>query len=242
MPRLLLLATVLSLAASAAQADPGYYVVVPYDNEGLRTVEFRYWAVRDDRDGHYVWPEIGIGYGVTSRWTTTLFMSYVGSAEMPIRQSSLNWQNEVLLTQGEWPVDVGLHLQLISDRNRSDGYTLEFGPVLQTDIGRTQLNANLIFERNRGAGTPGATQLKYQWQVRYRWIEQLHFGAQGFGEVGTWDDWSSRALQSHRAGPALFTTFRLSEREVFKVQAAYLVGRTYGEPGSMFTLRANIDF
>jgi len=238
--RLPLLASALCLAASSALADPGYYVVTPYDNEGLLTVEVRYWTVKPDGGTEVIWPEVGFGYGVTSRWTTTLLLSYIGSSKRPMEQSSLNWQNEVLLTQGELPFDLALHLQLIADRVDTERRAFEFGPVLQTEFGRTQLNANLIFERKWGTAQPSPTKLKYQWQVRHHWRPQLHFGAQGFGELGPWDDWATK--QSHRAGPALFTTFRGAEREAIKVQAAYLVGRTYGKSGHMFTLRAHYEF
>ena len=242
MSRMRMLASALSLVAAVAMADPGYYVVTPYDNEGIRTVDFRYWTVKPHGSTEVSWPEIGFGYGVTSRWTTELFMSYVGSSEMAMRPSSLNWQNEFLLTQGELPFDLAMHLQLISDQGQTGGNAIEFGPVLQTDIGRTQLNANLFLERGYGTGMPSPTQLKYQWQLRHRWLPQLHFGLQGFGELGRWDDWASSATQSHRAGPALFTTLRLADHEAIKVQAAYLVGKTYGRSGHMFTMRANFEF
>ena len=186
--------------------------------------------------------EIGLGYGVTSRWTTEVFLSYIGSSEMAMRLSTLNWQNDVLLTQGELPFDLALHLLLTSNRIDTDYSAVEFGPVLQTDVGRTQLNFNFFFEHNYGPDAPTATQLKYQWQVRHRWTPQWHFGLQGFGELGPWDRWLPRSQQSHRAGPALFTTLHLSDRDAIKLQAAYLIGKTNGYPGHEFTLRALYEF
>ncbi len=236
------LAIALALSASCAAADPGYYVVTPYDNEGIRTIDFRYWTVKPDGRGEVIWPEIGFGYGVNSRWTTELFMSYIGSSSMATRPSTLNWQNEVLLTQGELPFDIAMHVQLISNRIRTERRAIEFGPVLQTDVGRTQLTGNLFFERSFGDPTVQTTQMKYQWQIRHRWHRLLHVGAQGFGELGDWDDWLPNDRQSHRAGPAVFTTIRLGQREAVKLQAAYLRGRTYGRSGAMFTLRAHYEF
>lgn len=49
-----------------ACADPGYYVVT-YDNEGLRTVDLRYWTVKLGRQSEVLWPEVGLGWGVNSR-------------------------------------------------------------------------------------------------------------------------------------------------------------------------------
>jgi hypothetical protein len=230
------------LLSAAAWADPGYYVVTPYPTEGVRTVDFRYWTVKPDGWGEVVWPELGFGWGVTSRWTTELFMSWIGSSTMATAPSSLNWQNDYLLTQGERPYDLAVHTQLISDREYKGEYAFEIGPVWQTDIGRTQLNANLFLARGIHTSEPTITQLKYQWQVRHRWQRGLHFGLQGFGELGRWNHWDAASAQSHRAGPAVFSTWYLSEHEAIHLQAAWLVGKVYATRGHMFTLRAHYDF
>lgn len=230
------------LLAATARADPGYYVVTPYVNEGLVIADFRYWTVTNSGWPEVIWPEVGIAYGVTSRWTTELFMSWVGVNNAATKPSTLNWQNNVLLTQGELPLDIALHLQLIGDRHDAHHRTVEFGPLLQTDFGRTQVNANLIIERGSGLASPQPTQLKYQWQLRYRWIPAWHVGLQGFGELGTWNDWAPHAQQSHRAGPALFGTWRQGDKTVYRLQAGWLTGKTYGTSGHLFTLRATAEF
>jgi hypothetical protein len=241
-PRTRLLACAVALAASQAAADPGYYVVTPYDNAGVRSIDFRYWTFKPDERTEMIWPELGFAYGVNSRWTTELFVSWIGSKQMATQRSSLNWQNDVLLTQGELPLDVALHAQLISDQQRTDRRAVEFGPLLQTDIGRTQLNFNVFFERGLGAAASEPTKLKLQWQVRHRWQPGLDVGLQGFSELGAWNDWSSRCRQSHRAGPALFGTLRFNEQEALQLQAAWLVGDVYAIHGHMFTMRARYDF
>ena len=215
---------------------------MPYDNEGVRMVDVRYWTVKPNDDIEVNWPEIGFAYGVTSRWTTELLLSYIGSSELATRLSMLSWQNDLLLTQGELPFDLALHLVLTSERIDTAYRAVEFGPVFQTDIDRTQLNANLFVEHNYGPAAPTATFLKYQWQVRQRWVPLLHLGLQGFGEVGPWDHWLPRDKQSHRAGPALFSTLRLADRQAIKIQAAFLIGKTYGQSGHELSLRAVYEF
>jgi len=232
---------VLAFAAPAA-ADPGYYVVTPYDNEGLVIVDLRYWSTHPKHGAPAVWPEFGIGYGVTSRWTTELFWSGIGPTLSEVGPSTLNWQNQWLLTQGELPLDIALHLQWVRDLTGARRHLLEWGPLLQTDFGRTQVNLNLVFERGQGHARGQPTALKYQWQLRHRWQPGLHFGAQGFGEVGPWDDWLPSSRQSHRAGPAVFFTLRGGGDRALKLQAAWLVGRTYGRSGSMFTMRTHVEF
>ena len=225
-----------------AAADPGYYVVTAYDNEGQRTLDLRYWTVKTPGEPATLWPEVGFGYGVTSRWYTELFASFIGTMDTAMKLSTWNWQNEVLLTQGQYPFDLAIHASLIRAAESYEGYALEIGPVLQTDIGRTQLNLNLFFEHTWGGYASAHTQMKYQWQAKYRWTPALQFGAQGFGELGDWAKWAPRDEQSHRIGPALFGRWDLGQGRALLYQAAWLVGSTYGQNGNMFSMRAQYAF
>lgn len=239
--RLAVAATVLALPAWAL-ADPGYYLVTVYENEGEASVDFRYWTVRQPGEPLTVWPEVGVGYGVTKRWYTEVFLSAIGPTFTNTSASSLNWQNDYLLTQGQYPFDLAIHTNLVQNREGRSGTVLEFGPVLQTDVGRTQLNANLIFERTLRADVPRNTKLKYQWQAKYRWRPALHFGVQGFGELGDWDHWAPGSQQSHRLGPMIAGTFRLGDGHALKYTAAYLVGSVYGSRGDMLSVRLQYLF
>lgn len=242
MIRGLVLAAAASMIGLSALADPGYYVITPYDREGIVSAELRYWTVKPRDGGEVAWPEAGISYGINSRWTTLLLASYVGSSTDATVPSSISWQNEVLLTQGEWPLDLGLHLALIRELGeyRGDGY--EFGPVLQTNFGKMQVNANLIFERSRSEGVWSPTAMKYQWQLRWHGWPALQPGLQGFGELGPWSDPLPAAKQSHRAGPALFATLPPGGTRAIQLQAAYLQGKTYGQNGHMFSMRMLLPF
>ena len=233
----------LAFTSTLAAADPGYYVVTAYDNEGQRSIDFRYWTVKSPGSPAVLWPEVGIGYGVTSRWYTEIFGSFIGTMDTAFKRSSLNWQNEFLLTQGNLPIDIALHATLIRYPEADEGTTFEYGPVLQTDIGRTQLNLNLFFEHTwRSEYASARTQMKYQWQAKYRWTPAVQFGAQGFGELGDWAKWAPRDEQSHRVGPALFGRWDFGQGRALLYQAAWLVGSTYGQNGNMFSMRAQYVF
>lgn len=235
------LAAWLALASATASAAPGYYVVTVYDNPGIRTIDFRYWAVSPRGGATIYWPEVGIGWNVTGRWYSEVLASYIGSDNFTTHVDTLNWQNDVLLTQGQYPIDVALHTQLVAPQGGSSKHAFEFGPVLQTDVGRTQVNFNLVFEKGFGAEAGDPVELSYQWQLRHRWKPWLQFGAQGFGEVGPWDRWLPRETQSHRAGPALFGALPSGEG-VVSWQAAWLWGKTYGRRGDMLTARVKYEF
>ena len=241
MAKNLVFAAAILLASAPALADPGYYLVTVYENEGEANIDYRYWTVKMPHSPETFWPEIGVGYGVTKRWYTELYASYIGSSGTATRLSSLNWQNDYLLTQGQYDFDLALHTDLIHNYG-GGGQAFEYGPVLQTELGRLQLNANLIFARSFDVPGSPPTQLKYQWQVKYRWKPVFQFGLQGFGELGPWDDWAPRRNQSHRAGPMISGTLPIGATDAFKYQAAFLKGSIYGSPGHMWSVRLQYQF
>ena len=85
-------------------------------------------------------------------------------------------------------------------------------------------------------------QIKYPWQVEYRWRPALQFGLQGFGELGPWDNWAPRKQQSHRAGPMISGSLPIGTTDAFKYQAAFLKGSVYGTRGTMFSMRLQYTY
>jgi len=227
-----LAAAALGLMASLAQADPGYYLITPYGEAGEAALDLRYWTVNPDHASPTLWPEVGLRYGVNERWTTELLASFIGPKLSNQAISSWNWQNSVMLTEGESPLDAALHAQLI--HNAGEGNVLALGPVLQTYWGSTQLNLNLLFERS-WANNKG-TQFKYQWQALHRFAPGWRAGVQGFGEMGRWMHWATNP--SHRGGPV--ARFALADH--VDLQAAYLVGQTYGRDGHMLSAQLLVEF
>ena len=138
-----------------------------------------------------------------------------------------------MLTQGEAPYDLALHAQLV--RNVDDKtHALELGPAWQTDLGRLKLNANAFWEYDSARRD---TRLKLQWRGVYRVAPGWRVGAEGFSEVGRWNDWLPRERQSHRAGPAVLATLWDEGPDTVTLNAAFLFGKTYGRRGDMFTMQ-----
>ncbi len=241
MKKLIVLAA-LTVAAQAALAGTGYYLVSTYPEAGERTVDFKYWNAKPSGRPPRSAPELGLGYNVNARWFTELSASWFQLSPGPLELAALEWQNDVMLTQGQYPVDVALHTTLERPRDASEGYGVEFGPVMQTELGRTQFNLNLFFSRDYRSATANAMQLAYQWQVKYRWKPALEFGVQGFGEVGEWDHWSARDQQSHRIGPALFGHIDGAGKQQWKYEAAYLIGTNSARNAKTVTLRLQYVF
>jgi hypothetical protein len=236
------LAVLLMCISPVALADTGYYLVSTYDVEGQTSIDYKYW------NAHYngrttAAPEIGVGYGVTSRWYTELYAQWFqmnGGAKQWVETA---WQNDFMLTQGQYDFDLALHTKVSRARDSAGGYALELGPVLQTEIGRTQFNANLFFQRDvrvEGGGEH-PLELTYQLQVKHNWKPWFQPGVQAFGEVGKWNDWLPYKRQSHRAGPAVLGHVGIGKQEL-KYEFAYLIGRNSARAAKSFSMRAQFIF
>lgn len=232
----------LAALAQPAGAATGYYLVNVYSDPGQWTLDYKYWNAKSDAGPPIGSPELGVGYGVNSRWYTELYGVTRQDAVQGTQMMSMNWQNDVLLTQGQYPFDLAIHTDIGQYRNsQQQGYALEWGPALQTEWWRTQFNANLFFQRDYRTSQGSPTQLVYQWQVRQHWRPLFNFGLQGFGELGRWDHWDARDQQSHRAGPALFGTLRMGQ-QFLKYEAAYLFGTNATLSARTFTMRLQLGF
>jgi hypothetical protein len=243
MHRLLAFVFALALLPAPARAfGPADYVLMPGVTYGEHEIDFKAgnWK-RPGEERERAW-SIGYGYGVTQYWWTEVYGKFESaSSESLTKFDAWEWENKFQLTeQGQYPVDVGFVLELERPKDRSEGYEVTLGPLFQKDVGRIQLNGNVLFQRHVRADTPQQTELGYQWQAKYRWKPELEFGLQGFGEVGAWNHWDRPEERTHRLGPALFGKLPLGGREALRYNAAWLVGATSGAPRN--TLRMQLEF
>lgn len=188
----------------------------------------------DDGDGQqYVFD---VGYGVTPWWFTEVSVSYSSAPGEGGRIKEYKSENIFLLTEpGKYWLDVGLIAELA--HNRVEGINeIEFGPLLQKQVGREQFNLNFEFSRELVDGA--RTELGYAWQWKHRGNPKLEFGLQGFGDLGPTDQLG----QTHefKLGPALFGTARLASGHKLKYDGAVLVGATSGAPDT--TVRFQLEY
>src|SRR5208282_3873995 len=95
-------------------ADPSIYLLLPTVTQGEREIDLRSgW----DSGGATVNTDkavgLGFGYGVTQHWFTEVAVQYRRAGNGGTEFDAFEWENILQLAEpGEWPVDVGLAVEL----------------------------------------------------------------------------------------------------------------------------------
>jgi hypothetical protein len=232
-----------ALGAGPAFAGPADYVFVPSVDYGEKEVDFKLGTKNDVNDERTSAASLGFGYGATRYWFTELYVKYNRDEGNGTRFDAIEWENKFQLTEpGKFPVDLGLITEIERPRDRSEGWEFKFGPLLQTEFGKTQLNANLLFERHYRGESPSEMEMGYQLQAKYRWKPEFEFGVQALGDMGKWNDWAPRSEQSHRFGPAIFGKLALGNHQAIKYNAALLFDTNRATRSNTFRTQVEYEF
>jgi hypothetical protein len=232
-----------ALTMQVAAADPSDYVHTPSVTAGEREIDFKLGSIDTSGKGRESASSLGFGYGATDHWFTEIYGKYKHESGKSTAFDAFEWENKFQLTEtGQYPVDFGFLTEIERPQDRSEGYEVRFGPLMQTEFGKTQLNLNVLFQRNYRAAEANPMRLGYQWQVKYRLMPAFEFGAQGFGEVGKWDHFAPRKEQSHRFGPAVFGKIDLGNRHAITYNAAYLIDASDDKHSNTFRTQVEYEF
>jgi hypothetical protein len=230
------------LAVGNAFAGPADYVNVPNVEYGERELDFKYGAASKAGELSQQAASLGFGYGATEWWFTEFYVEGERAGSQS-RFDAVEWENKFQLTEtGEYPFDLGFLAEFELPHDRSEGNEFRFGPLLQTEFGRVQINFNPLLTNISRAVEGNGTYFGYQWQLRYGWRRELDFGAQGFGDMGPWNNLAPASEQSHRAGPAVFGKYSLAGRQEIVWNAALLFGLTAGSPDYNFRMQVEYEF
>lgn len=225
------LALAAALLTPAALAGPAAYVHTPIVSYGEREIELKWGRAKVD-GSHEHETVVGYGMGLKPWWFAEVNLAYEGASDQSTRYAAFELENIFQLTEtGRHAFDVGLLLEIERPRDHSEGYEVKFGPLLQTEVGRVQLNGNLLLERHFRAAEPSETETLYEWQAKYRWRPTLEPGLQGFGEEN-----------SHILGPALFGKVSLGGRQALKYDAAWLAAASHAAPAHTVRVRLEYEF
>ena len=244
--RNLIAALCMSVMGTAALAGPAEYMFTPNVEQGEREIDFKFGRANNAGD-YEAQGSIGFGAAVASRWFVEAYGVWEKAPGEHTRFAAFELENKFQLTEtGQFPIDVGLIMELEIPRESSEQREFVVGPLLQAETGRVQCNFNVLFERKFGGelnpGEDRDTVLRYQGQIKYRLQPAFEFGVQAFGEVGKWNDWEARDDQAHRIGPAVFGMFHIGARRRLVYNAAWLFGATRATPDNTFRLQVEMEF
>lgn len=226
-----------------AIAGPSDYVYTPGVERGEKEIDFKYGSAAKKDTPNESAASIGFGYGVNDWWFTEFYAKFKRELNEDTKFDAFEWENKFQLTQtGKYPVDVGFLLEIERPKDHAEGWEIKWGPLFQTEFGQVQLNGNLLFQRSYAAIERSELELKYQWQVKYRWKPELELGLQGMGDMGPVHHFAARDEQSHRVGPAVFGKIHVGGNQAIKYNAAWLIGSSQAAPDNTLRLQVEYEF
>jgi len=230
------------IAPVLLQAEPADYVNTPIVEPGEKEIDFKAGTANKHGDPRETEFSTGFGYGANDWWFTEFYVKYKNEGTGS-KFDAIEWENLFQLTEtGQYPVDAGFLLEVERPHDRAEGWEVKWGPLLQTGFGKLQMNGNVFFQRNYRADFTNSTELKYQWQMKYRWIEQFEFGLQGFGELGKWDHWVPSGERVHTVGPAVFGKIPLGNRQAIRYNAAWLLASSAAAQDHTVRMQVEYEF
>jgi hypothetical protein len=240
----LLLGTERALAVNA-----GDYLFTPTVTQGEREIDL-YGGTGSSGDKTRMESNagLGFGYGVTQRWFTELDIAYRWQSPVGTGLDAFEWENIIQIGEpGQWPVDIGMLCNIEkpyeASRNspQTEGTSIKFGPLLQKDIGKIEVNFNLLLTHFFQSSQFSSTQFGYQSQIKYRYSPPLEVGIQAFGRLSSGGQtWAAYPTQVLRVGPVVLGRLRLPQERSLSYNVGFLMGTTQHSPDQ--TLRIQVEY
>lgn len=218
-------------------------------------VDYREWEL-ELKGGVQDWdnPDLGerasklaVGYGLAPRWGVEIEAEYSQTPGNVAHVEEIEFENIIQLTEhGEHWLDAGIFAEF--DHNRLENRnTLEIGPMFQKEIGRSQYNFNVLYERRlsdvpaEGEDDEGDARSGISYVAQWKYNLQPHFqpGVQVFATLG---DPAHLHSEQFKAGPAFFGIASLGDGKSLRYNAALLAGMTRNTPDTTFRFQLEYEF
>ncbi len=158
----------------------------------------------DTRDGKQK-HKYAVGYGITQRWFSDVYVELEKQATGSFRSTALEWENRVQLFEpGERWLDAGLYLAY--EVALEDGHADKFEAkvLLQKEQGRLVHITNLTLEKQIGLNAGEATEAEAAWSTRYRLRKTFEPGVELHSEFGELVNTIPYRDQKHLLGPVFY--------------------------------------
>ncbi len=231
------------VAQTAWAVDASDYLLLPTVNQGEREIDWRggFASSGPSPNGQADYA-LGFGVGVTAHWFTELAVRYSQKQGSSLALKDVSWENILQLAEpDEWPVDVGIALEVERSSQSQDQLELTGGALLQKEFGLLQGNFNVLFSHVTEGTAPSTSRIHLQWQLKYRYSEPLEFGVQGFDSLSSpQTTWAPYSEQVHRMGPVALGRFKFGHERSLTYNAGFLFGTTARSPDR--TLRFQLEY
>jgi hypothetical protein len=236
-------------AAHALAVSADEYLFTPTVTQGEREID---WHFGTGSSGEKTRTEsdtgLAFGIGVTQHWFTALDIEYRKKSPFGTTFDALEWENTLQIGEpGQWPLDLGMVFNVEKPYGTSSGspkaepWSVRFGPLLQRDIGKVEVNFNLLFTRFLQGSAFSDMQLAYQSQIKYRYSRPLEVGIQVFGRFSSGGQtWAPYPQQVQRLGPVVLGRLPLPHERSLSYNLAFLMGTTQRSPDQ--TLRFQVEY
>ncbi len=218
-------------ATMASDAAPSK-VYSPHVEQGELEIEQR-GIVNDDGDAAKdggLKLKTGVGYGITDWWFAEAYVKHEREPGGSLKFTAVELESIFQLTQpGAYFVDLGFIVEYATSV-RGGRDEVEFGPLIEKQIGPVVNTANLIISKETGHD---AASYKFEYALASRWRLKPYFlpGIEAFGEAGEIRDFGAQRDEEHKIGPAVTGAIPLHMGPgKLRYEAAYLFGVTQATP------------
>ena len=232
-----------ALCPLAAQAEPGLAAEVygPSVHHGESEIALR-GGVLDGGDADGDWQtKLEIGHAFTDWWRPSIVGEWEhGGDETDFTALALENVFDFKAT-ADWPMHFGAYIEY--EFNTQDGPDgLELKLLMQRERGPFALTANLIAEREIGSDAADEWEFGYAAEAAYAFNQDFALGVQGFGDVGTSDEFGDLGDHAHYWGPfAQFELGHINDGEI-ELELGYLVGSGESEADGQFRVKLEYEF
>lgn len=203
-----------AILVGAGIINPAYAGVVkkiysPYVEAGELEIELQNGIDFDhnqDKDGK-IQNKLSVGYGITDRWAAELYgvweKSGVEGEEAQFTEVSLENRYQ-LFERGQYPVDVGLYLEIAKSLEHHSPDGIEGKILLEKDFSKIANMANITLEKEVGPYSEKRLEAGFAWSTRYLYNEKFEPGVEWYADFGEVSKTEPYKEQSHQIGPVVY--------------------------------------
>lgn len=206
----------------------------PYVNKDELKIEYKGFRFNDDKkpSNNKQKHVAEVSYGLTDNLAVEVEGIFERSSGDDIHFEKMEYELKYQLTEKDdywW--DAGVLGIFVHNPHDGKANKVEGLLLLQNDSYGFRHRANLILERQVGAGAKNNVDFAARWYSRYNLHKAFKPGIEWQGEFGKWNDFKASAKQEHFLGPKAYGHLTFLEDAVagdgeFEYEAGYLFGLT----------------